>query len=74
MGENAELMTIGALAAELGVDRWRLAYLIERREVPDASLKVPGRRLFTPEDIGRVREALAARERQGAEGSNDSTA
>lgn len=43
--------TIGKVAAELAVPRWWLAYLIERGDVPDPSLEVPGRRLFTNDDV-----------------------
>ncbi len=53
-----DLKTIGAVAAKLGIDRWRLAYLIERGTVPEASAKVPGRRLFTPGDVEAIEDAL----------------
>lgn len=53
--------TIGAVAAEVGLPRWQLAYLIERGDVPDASCQVPGRRLFTGEDVEAIRRALAKR-------------
>ncbi len=58
--------TIGAVANVLPVPRWWLAYLVERGEVPGPSLQVPGRRLFTGEDVRKVREALARRPRQRA--------
>ncbi len=51
--------TIGAVAAELGVPRWRLAYLIDRGDLPGPSVQVPGRRLFSPEDVERLRLALS---------------
>jgi DNA-binding transcriptional MerR regulator len=53
--------TIGGVAETLGVPRWRLAYLIERGIVPDASVRVPGRRLFSDEDVSRIRLAIAER-------------
>ena len=71
MGGEAELKTIGPVASMLGIDRWKLAYLIERGEVPDASVKVPGRRLFTQQDVRLLRRALAAR--QPPEGSEAQT-
>ena len=61
MMTETEYRTIGAVAAELGVPRWRLAYLIERGDVPGPSLQVPGRRLFTDRDVDRIRRALAGR-------------
>ena len=57
----APYQTIGHVASRLGVPRWRLAYLIERGEVPGPSHQVPGRRLFTEDDIARIRSALAKR-------------
>jgi DNA-binding transcriptional MerR regulator len=53
--------TIGPVAAQLGIPRWRLAYLIERGDVPGPSLQVAGRRLFSDPDVERIREALARR-------------
>ena len=50
--------TIGAVAQLVGIPRWRLAYLIERGDLPGPSLQVPGRRLFSEEDIDRIRGAL----------------
>jgi DNA-binding transcriptional MerR regulator len=51
-------LTIGSVAAEVGVPRWRLAYLIERGTVPGPSLQVPGRRLFSSDDVECIRRAL----------------
>jgi hypothetical protein len=53
--------TTGNVAARLEIPRWRLAYLIERGDVPGPSLQVPGRRLFNEADVERIRRALAAR-------------
>ena len=53
--------TIGPVAAHLGIPRWRLAYLIERGDVPPPSLQVAGRRLFSDPDVERIREALTRR-------------
>jgi DNA-binding transcriptional MerR regulator len=52
---------IGDVAAALGLPRWKLAYFIERGVVPDASFRVPGRRLFSDEDVSRIRRAIAER-------------
>ena len=51
-------LTIGEVAKKVGVDRWRLAYLIERGKLPPPSSKVPGRRLFSPENVERIRKSL----------------
>jgi len=44
-------ITIGELAARVGVSRWKLAYWIERGVLPRPSVEVPGRRLFSEEDV-----------------------
>ena len=58
-------MTIGQLAREVGMSRWRLAYLIERGELPPPSAEVPGRRLFSPEDVEKIKQALEAMHKEG---------
>jgi DNA-binding transcriptional MerR regulator len=55
--------TIGHVADRLAIPRWRLAYLIDRGDVPGPSLQVPGRRLFSEDDIERIRQALEGRGR-----------
>jgi hypothetical protein len=60
--------TIGPVAAELEMPRWRLAYLIERGDVPGPSLQVAGRRLFTRADVEKIRLALVRR--RGGTSSN----
>jgi DNA-binding transcriptional MerR regulator len=54
-------LTIGPVATQLGIPRWQLAYLIERGDVPPPSLQVPGRRLFSQEDVETIRRALEMR-------------
>jgi hypothetical protein len=57
----------GEVAAQVGVPRWRLLYLIDKGEVPGPSLQVPGRRLFTADDVQRIADALAKRRPAGGE-------
>jgi hypothetical protein len=45
----------------VGLFRWKLLYLIERGDLPGPSVIVPGRRLFTDEDVESIRAALAKR-------------
>jgi len=52
------LFTSGEVAAEVKLPRWRLLYLIEKGNLPGPSHEVPGRRLFTFDDISRIRRAL----------------
>jgi len=53
--------TIGQVATQLGVPRWRLAYLIDRGDAPGPSLQVTGRRLFTDADVEQIRQSLKNR-------------
>jgi DNA-binding transcriptional MerR regulator len=58
---NEAYSSIGAVADRIGIPRWKLAYMIERGDVPPPSLQVPGRRLFSERDIERIIQALEAR-------------
>ncbi len=53
-----ELMTTGQVARQLGVPRWRLLYWLDRQKVEEPALIVPGRRLFTWEEVERIRRSL----------------
>ena len=55
------LLASGEVAAEVGLPRWQLLYLIERGTLPGPSYEVPGRRLFTPDDIERLKGAIKKR-------------
>ena len=63
MPMSERFLTIGEVAAELGLPRWRLAYFVERGVVSGPTVEVPGRRLFTSEQVEVIREQLAARQR-----------
>ena len=58
-----DIHAIGTVANRLGVPRWRLAYLIEKKYVPGPSFTVSGRRLFTDDDVERIAVALDQREK-----------
>ncbi len=53
--------TTGEVARLLGIKRPRLQYLIERGYVPGPSQIVPGRWLFSDEDVEALRLALRDR-------------
>ena len=59
MPNKLTLLSSGAVARELNLPRWQLLYLIERGELPGPTLEVPGRRLFTEQDVERLRTSLA---------------
>ena len=61
MPNESTLLTSGAVARELQLPRWQLLYLIERGDLPGPSFEVPGRKLFTEQDVVQMRKSLTAR-------------
>jgi hypothetical protein len=59
MGHDVPRHSSGDTARLVGLDRWRLIYLVERGDLPNASLTVAGRRLFSDAEIDRIREILS---------------
>jgi len=59
MPNNSTLLTSGAVARELKLPRWQLLYLIERGQLPGPTFQVPGRRLFTEQDVEQLHRSLA---------------
>jgi len=55
------LYTSGVVADRVHLPRWRLLYLVERGVLPGPTYTVPGRRLFTADDIRRIEAILADR-------------
>jgi len=51
----------GQVALQVGLPRWGFLYLLDKGSLPGPSLQVPGRRLFTEEDVQRISEALERR-------------
>jgi hypothetical protein len=56
-----ELYGSGEVAKQVDQPRWRLLYLIDRGVLPGPSHEVPGRRLFTPEDVKHIKDSLNSR-------------
>ena len=52
------LVGTGATAEQLGIPRHRLIALLDSGRIPEPALKLPGRRLFTAQDVERIRKAL----------------
>lgn len=74
MSAHSSLLTSGPAANRLRMARWRLLYLIERGDLPTPTFQVPGRRLFTEDDIRRIEEVLATRpDLRGGEATPPST-
>lgn len=56
------LFSTGSVARDLGIPKARLIYLLDSGHLPDAATRVGGRRLFTAEEVIRIREALQQRD------------
>jgi predicted DNA-binding transcriptional regulator AlpA len=59
---NHQFLTSGEVADAVGLSRSRFLYLLEAGDVPGPTHTVPGRRLFTSEDVDRIKRAMAARQ------------
>ena len=58
---NQQIYSTGAIAQQIQLPRWRLIYLIDSGTLPEPSIQIPGRRIFTGEDLWRIQEILQAR-------------
>ena len=56
-----QLRGSGSVAKHVGLPRSRFLYLVEKGDLPGPSHEVPGRRLFSTEDVQRICDELAAR-------------
>ncbi len=55
---STDLLLLGDVARLLDTPPHRIVYLLTARKVPEPALRVGGRRVFTAEDVERVRAAL----------------
>lgn len=60
--------TSGEAAETVGIPRSRFLYLVERGDLPAPSHAVPGCRLFTAEDLERIKVALARLAKSSSDG------
>lgn len=71
------LLGTGAVATLLNIRRDRLIALLDWGKLPEPSVRVPGRRLFSAEDVEKLRVALKqledCRDTQKEEGTHDET-
>ena len=58
MSAHYNLVTTGVVAEHVGIPRSRLVYLLESQQVPGPSHQVPGRRLFTKQDVTDIERTL----------------
>jgi len=54
-----EFFGTGEAARRLGLRTWKLLYLIDRGYLPEPSLRIAGRRIFSEQDVCRIGAALA---------------
>ncbi len=59
---NNQFFTSGEVADTVGLSRSRFLYLLEAGVLPGPTHAVPGRRLFTNEDVEQIKRVLKARE------------
>jgi len=56
-----EFLTTGDLARRLGIQRYQLMYLLETGRVPDAQVRVGGRRAFTESEASQAEAVIQGR-------------
>jgi DNA-binding transcriptional MerR regulator len=59
---DVPLLTSGQVADAIGLSRSRFLYLVEHGDLPAPSHAVPGRRLFTNDDLENIKRVVAARQ------------
>ncbi len=59
---NCQFFTSGEVADNVGLPRAKFLYLVERGDLPAPSHAVPGRRLFTAEEVENIRRIVEARQ------------
>ena len=59
---NNQFLTSGEVADAIGLPRSRFLYLVEHGDLPGPTHAVPGRRLFTSEDMEHIKRVLTSRE------------
>jgi DNA-binding transcriptional MerR regulator len=66
MNESNRLLLLGDVARLVRCKPYQVVYLLTSGQVPEPALRLGGRRVFTEEDVGRIRSALVIKK-----GKND---
>lgn len=53
-----DLRTSGQVAKQLGVPRWKFLYWLDTGVLDEPAVRIPGRRLFTADEVKRIKEEL----------------
>lgn len=56
--KTAQLLSSGALAKRLGIQRYRLLYLLDVGQIPEPAQRLGGHRVFEEEEVRRIEEIL----------------
>lgn len=64
MDEEKEFFSTGEAARAVGIHRWRLTYLIESGQVPDARRRFAGRRMFGRDEVEDIARWLKQKEEE----------
>ena len=56
--KKANLLLLGEVARLLDCKPHQITYLLASRQVPEPALRIGGRRMFSAEDVERVRAAF----------------
>jgi hypothetical protein len=59
---TCQFLTSGEIADAVGLPRSRFLYLVEHGDLPGPTHAVPGRRLFTVEDLEHIKRVLTSRQ------------
>ena len=62
-------LAVARSAQRLGLPRWRLLYLIEKGVIPGPSRTLPGRRLFSEQDVKNAQDVLKQHQTAGSDSS-----
>ena len=64
---NCQFLTSGEVADAVGLPRSRFLYLVEHGDLPGPTHAVPGRRLFTADNVECIKRVLKSREAKAKE-------
>lgn len=63
---NEKLYSTSEVARRVGLKRYQLDYLLETEQVPEPSLRVAGRRVWSHQELDRVASVVYEREKRKA--------
>jgi DNA-binding transcriptional MerR regulator len=61
MSQPNPLLLLGDVARRVPCKPYQVVYLLTSGQVPEPALRLGGRRVFTAEDVGRIRNKLSTK-------------